>query len=147
MQIKNLEIVFCFSDNYNWIGIVRLSLLRTGYFSSAPNVIKSSAKIWHVNNRNFFRLDWLSGPQWILQRCCDADFKRAWALLPCCLSKGLLKKDFFDIYLTAFSQSVISEIQNLWGSSFYEKCLKFNLDFKNLAKNWVKVFCFWDNRI
>ena len=30
---------------------------------------------------------------------------------------------------------------------FFSKCLKFKLDFKNAAKNWEKVFCFWDNCI
>ena len=67
--------------------------------------------------------------------------------LPYCLSKHPLKRDFLDIYLTTFLESVTSKIQNLWGSSFYSKCLKFNLDFKNAAKNWEKVFCFWDNCI
>ena len=67
--------------------------------------------------------------------------------LPCCLLKGPVKRDFLDIYLTTFSESVISKIQNLGGSSFFKKYLKFNLDFKNAAKNSEKVFCFWDNCI
>ena len=54
---------------------------------------------------------------------------------------------FLDIYLTTFSESVISEIQNLWGSSFFAKCWKFNIYFKNAAKNWEQVFCLWDNCI
>ena len=33
---------------------VKLSLLGTGYFSSAADVLTSSPKIWHVNNRDFF---------------------------------------------------------------------------------------------
>ena len=37
--------------------------------------------------------------------------------------------------------------KNLWGSLFGSKCLKLDLDFKNAAKNWEKVFCFWDNCI
>ena len=41
----------------------------------------------------------------------------------------------------------ISEIQNLWGSSFFSKCLKFIVDFENAAKNSEKVFCFLDNCI
>ena len=53
---KNWEIDFSFLDNYIWIGIVKLSLLRTGYFSSAANVLTSSPKIWHVNKRDFFQL-------------------------------------------------------------------------------------------
>ena len=76
--------------------------------------------------------------------CSDADFKSSWARLPCCLSKDLLKRDFLDIYLTTFSESVISKIKNLRGLSFFPK---FNLDFKNAAQNWEKMFCFWGNCI
>ena len=77
--------------------------------------------------------------------CCNADFKSACAQLPCCLLKGPLKQDFLDIYLTPFSESVISEIQNLQGSSLFPKYLKFNLDFKKAAQNSQKVFRFKDN--
>ena len=46
-----------------------------------------------------------------------------------------------------FSESVTSEIHWLWGSSFFWKCSKFNVDFKNEEKIWEKVFCFWDNSV
>ena len=144
---KNWGKVSCLWDNCIWIGIVKLSLWRTGYFSSAANVLTSSPKIWHFNNRDFFQINSLGSDHWIWKSCCDADFNSAWARLPCCLSKGPLKRDFLDIYLTTFSESVISKIQNLGGSSFFKKYLKFNLDFKNAAKNSEKVFCFWDNCI
>ena len=49
---KNSEKLFYFWDNCFWIGIVRLSLLRTGYFSSIANVLTSSPKILHVNKRD-----------------------------------------------------------------------------------------------
>ena len=52
-----------------------------------------------------------------------------------------------DTYLITFSESVISEIQKLRGSSFFPNFSKLNLDFKNAAKNSDKVFCFWDNCI
>ena len=112
---KKWEKVFCFWDNCIWIGIVKLSLVRAGYFSMAGNVLTSSDRIWLMTNRDFFQLNCLSIDQWISLRCCDADFNRAWAHLRCCLSKGWLKREFLDIYLTTFSESVISEIQNLWG--------------------------------
>ena len=130
-----------------WIGIVKLSLWRTRYFSSADNVLTSSRKIWHVNKRNFFEHNFVASHKWIWWRCCDADFNSAWARLWCCLSKHPLKREFLDIYLTTFSESVTSKIQNLWGLSFYSKCSKFNLDFKNAAQNLEKIFCFWDNCI
>ena len=53
---KNWEKHFCFSDNCIWIGIVKLSLLRTGYFSAVANVLTCNPKIFHVNKRDFFNL-------------------------------------------------------------------------------------------
>ena len=50
---KNSEKVFYFIDNCIWIGIVKFSLLRKGYLSSASNVLTTSPYIWHVNNRDF----------------------------------------------------------------------------------------------
>ena len=64
----------------------------------------------------------------------------AWASWSCCFLKGSLKHDFLDIYLTASSESVISEIQKLWESSFFSKSSKFNVDFENAAKSWQKLF-------
>ena len=88
---KIWEKVFCFWDNCIWIGIVKLSLLRRGYFSLVGNVLKSGPKIWDVNNWSFFQLNWLESDQWIGQRCCDVDFNSPWARLPYCLSKASLK--------------------------------------------------------
>ena len=127
--------------------IAKLSLLRTGYFSLAANVLKSSQKIWHVNKRDVLRLNWLGSDQWIWQRCFNSDLKSAWARSSCCLSKGPLKQDFLDIYLTTFSEAAVCEIQSLWGSSFFFKYLSFILDFKNAAKKWEKIFCFLENCI
>ena len=64
MQPKT-EMFFFYYDNYIWIGIVKLSLLRTGYFSSAANVLTSSPKIFHVNKKDFFQLNWLGSDEWI----------------------------------------------------------------------------------
>ena len=130
----------CLWENSIWIGIVKLSLLRMGYFSPAANVLTGSPKIWHVENRDIFKLNLLANDQWIWQKYCDADFNSALARLPCCLSKGSLKRGFLDIYLTTFSESVISKLQNRWGSYFVSNLLKFNLNFKKTAKIWGKVF-------
>ena len=62
---KNSEKVFCFWDDCISIIIVKLSLLRRGQFSSAGNALPSSAKVLHVNKRNFFQLNLLSSDQWI----------------------------------------------------------------------------------
>ena len=130
-----------------WIGIVKLSLLRTGYFSSVTNVLTSCPKIQHVNKTNFSEHNFLARDQWIWWSCSDADFNSAWPPLPCCFSKFTLKRAFLHIYLTTFSESVISEMQKLWGSSFFSKYSKFKQDFKIAARNWEKVFCFSDNCI
>ena len=61
----NSENVFCFWDNYIRNGIVKLSLLRTWYFSSAANVLTSSTKIGHVRNGDCSQLYWLGSDQWI----------------------------------------------------------------------------------
>ena len=43
------------------------------------------------------------------------------------------------------SESVISEINQLWRSSFLWKCSKFHVDFENARKISEKAFPFWDN--
>ena len=62
---RNSENVFCWLNNCMLIGIVKLSLLRTGYFSSAANVLRSSPKISHVNQRDFFQINCLGSDQLI----------------------------------------------------------------------------------
>ena len=140
MQFRIEKKFFCFWDNCILTGIVKMSLLRTGYLLSASNVLTSSPKIWHVSKRDFSQLNWLGSNQLIWQRWCDADFNSAFGRLQYCLSKGPLKRDFLDIYLTTFLESVTSEIEKLWVSSFFSKCLKFNLDFENSARNSEKLF-------
>ena len=51
--VKISEKVFCFSDNLIWFGTVKLSLLRTGYFSLIANVLTSSTNVWHLRERLF----------------------------------------------------------------------------------------------
>ena len=65
ISLKNSEKFFSFWDNIIWIGIVKFSLLRTGYFSSVANVLTSSPKFWHVNKRHFFEHNFLASDQWI----------------------------------------------------------------------------------
>ena len=124
-EATNSENLFCFWDNCNWIGIVKLSPLGTGYFSSAANVLKSSPKILHVNKRELLRQNFLGSYGQIWSRCWDADFNSSLAHLPSGLSKRSLKIDFLGIYLTAFSKSVIAEIQKLWGHLFFQNVENF----------------------
>ena len=137
---KNWEKVFSFSDNSIRTGIVKFSLLKRGYFSSASNVLTSSTKILHVNKRYFFQLNWPGNDHWIWQKCCSVDFDCAWQHLPCCLSKGPIKRNFLDIYRTTFLESVFSEIKNLWGSSFFFKIFKISARFRKCKKKLRKTF-------
>ena len=52
---------------------------------------------------------------------------------------------FCTYILPRFPECLISEINQLWGSSFFWKCSKFKVDFKNATKNSEKAFSFWDN--
>ena len=69
---NNWKTVFCFWDNYIWIPMLKSSLfrtgyissatnslshLRTGYFWSAANVLTRCPKIWHVNKRDLLKLN------------------------------------------------------------------------------------------
>ena len=62
---KYWEKVLCFWDNCIWIGIVKLSLLRTGYFSSVANVLTRNHKIWHINKEDFFEHNFVASGKWI----------------------------------------------------------------------------------
>ena len=46
-----------------------------------------------------------------------------------------------------FSQSRISKMHQLWGSSFFPSCSKFSADFTIVAKSLEKSFCFLGNCI
>ena len=113
--------------------------------SSAANVLTSSPKICHVHKRDSFHIYFALINEY--DRSGHADFNNAWARVSYCLWKHNVKQNFLDIYLTTFSESVTSKIQNLWASSFYSKFIKFNLAFKNGANSWEKVFCLWDSCI
>ena len=59
---KNWENFFLW-DNRIWIGIVKLSLWRTRYFSSPSKVLTSSPKIFHVNKRHLFEDNFVASDQ------------------------------------------------------------------------------------
>ena len=144
---KNWQKVFCFWDNCIWIGIVKLSLLKTGYFSSAANVLQNSTNILNVNKTDFLQLNWLCRDQWIWQKCCHADFKSAWGRLPCCLLKCPLKRVFLDIHLTTFLEAVNLEIPKLWRSFLFKMFKIYSRFQKRSKKIKKKVFRFADSCI
>ena len=60
----------------------------------------------------------------------------------------VLWNGIFETFIySPFTESVISEIHRLWVWSFFRKCWKFNVDFRNEEKNSEKLFCFSDNSI
>ena len=65
MQPEIEKKLFFFWNNWIGIGILKLSLLRTGGFSSAANVLTDSPKIFHVNKRDFFQGNSLGKDQWV----------------------------------------------------------------------------------
>ena len=60
LEFKNEQKIwekgFCLWGNCISTGIVKLTLLRTGYLSLAPNMLANSPNTWHVNKRYFFQL-------------------------------------------------------------------------------------------
>ena len=64
-EAKNSEKKCCFWDNCIGIGIVKLLLLRTGYFSSTAKALTSSPKIYNVNKRKFLEQNFRGIDQWI----------------------------------------------------------------------------------
>ena len=66
MQKKIDKKYFSFWDNCVCIGINKLSVIRTGHFSSRAYVLTTTPKILHVNKRDFFQLNRLDSDQWIL---------------------------------------------------------------------------------
>ena len=134
--------MFCFWDKCISIGIVKLSLLRTGYLSSPANVLTRSPR-FYMSIRLFptqFPFQWPMNMIKVLwcrfQQCLDP-----FTIL---LFKVSSETGFFR-HLSGYVFGVCNyENENLWGSSFFPKYLKLNLDFKNAAKIKRKVFL-WDN--
>ena len=100
-----------------------------------------------ITKTDFFELNFLHSDQEIWQKGCHSDFSTVWSHLPCCLSKGLLKRDFFDIYPTRFF--AIRNFGNTLAMTiiFFLKVFKSSSTFKIAEKNREKFFCFLDNCI
>ena len=92
--------------------------------SLAANMLANSRKIWHITKGDSVK-----------------------TRLACCLWNGPLKRYFLHIYLATFSETIISEMQNLCVSYFFSKCSRSNPDFRNAEKDSENFFCFWDNII
>ena len=135
MQKKIEKKFFVCGDTSIWIGGVKLSLLRKEYLPSAFRLLGKCLEILYVTNRHFLEVNYLQSDQQIWERCCHANFNNFWARLPCCFPKDLLKRDFLDIDLTLYFRIRNLEIPQQWDSSFFWKCSKFKLAFKNGEKS------------
>ena len=80
-------------------------------------------------------------------RCFRPDGNSVWAPLLCCLWKGLLNRDFLDIYLIIFFGGPNFRNTSAMRIIFCLEIMKLNVDFSNSKKNWYEVFCFRDNSI
>ena len=121
---KRWEKVFSFPDNCIWIGVKKLPRFSIIIRESFSNSL-SLATINQFDKGSLTQSSTLLGHCWLL--------------------KGPPKRDFLDIYLTTFSECVISKTQNLWRLSFFFKYLNIQLDFKNAGKNSENVFCWLNN--
>ena len=96
----------------------------------------------------FFQLSYLHSDQWIWPRFRRLDSNSVWARLPCCLSKGSLKRGYLEIYLIMFlGERNFKKTSTLRVICFFFKCSKFKVDFTNAERNGDNVCCFCDNSI
>ena len=143
MHQESAKKFFSFWDNWIWIGIVKLSLLTTGYLSSAANLLTRRPNIRHINKRDFLQLNCLAMIK-KYDKFALMHISIVFGLVTMFLVQGSSESGLLHIYLTTISKSVISEIENLCGSSFFKKCSISKPDFKNAEKNLGKYFSFWD---
>ena len=101
MEQKLQKKRFCFLDNSISIGSLKLSLLQRECLSSVVKVLTNSPKSPDITKREIFRF-WQSEEQ-IQSMYRRADFGSVWDPLACCMSKGVLKRSFLEIYLIKFS--------------------------------------------
>ena len=100
---------FCFLDNSISIGSPKLSLLQREYLSSVVNVLTNSPKSPDITKREMFELKFWQSEEQIQSMFRRADFGSVWDPSACCMSNGVLKRSFLDIYLIKFSSVRNSE--------------------------------------
>ena len=145
---RKSENIFRFWDNCIRKCYNKLPLLRRNYLLSAVNGITNSRKTLCITQRDSFNLNCFHRDDPIRPRCCRLALNSVLVGLPCYLSNGPLKRTFLDIYLTTFLG--VHQLKNTfkqWGSSFFWKCSKLNLNLQNAKNNWENIFRFWDNWI
>ena len=77
------------------------------------------------------------------KKWCHSDFGNVWSHLPCCLSKGPLKRDFLDIYLTTFFAVRIFANTSAMKVIFFLKLFEILAAFQKFRKRLRKSFLFF----
>ena len=141
MQKKKWEKVFNFWDKCIWIYCNKFPLLKRQYLSAAVNGLTKSPKILHIIQADFFQLNCLYRDQQILERCCRSNFNIVSACLPCPLSKGPLKWEYLDIYLTTCFEVRKFKYTSAIRVIFFSKRFKIESKLRKLKKKMRN--CFW----
>ena len=114
---------------------------------ASVNVVPNSPKISHLSKRDVFylNLSWLNRNSRC--KCCCADFSSDCHPWTRWLSKVVLKGDLRAFKETYFSESITSEMFEVWSWSFFKKCTKFYVDCKNSLKISKNIWGFWHNGV
>ena len=117
-----------------------MPLVTRQYLSSAINGLRNSPKIFNIIKRDFFNPNCVHR----INKYGQGDFFQLWTVFRpvyhVTYRRVLLKLTFLDLYLTTFFG--VRQFKNtfrLWGSSFFEKVQKLNLNIEN-AKKIEKIF-------
>ena len=144
MQQKYQKKGFCFWDNCIWISILKLSLWRTRYFSSAANMLTNSPKILHVKKKERLfpaQLSWQWSMNMIKVLWCR--FQQWLGTFTMLLVEGSCETGLL-IHLSnhVFRVRKFPNRKAVKAIFLKKRNSKFNLDFKNEAKNLWKSFLF-----
>ena len=136
---RNWEKVFCFWENCIWIGIVKLSLLRTWYISSAANVLTRSSEIWHVKKRDFLKLIDLA----VINKY-DKDVVMQISIVVRHVyrvaSERVLSNGTFESFIWLRFRSPYFENYKIYEGIFFVKMFKISSRFQKCSKKWRKSF-------
>ena len=136
-ETKKWENIFRFLYYCSWKSSYNIFLLRREYLLSAVSRLTNSPKIFHITER-VFKPELPSKGSINMVKVPSFRFQQCLARLLCYLSKGPLKPDFLDIYLTT-PFGFRSKIRQLWGSCSFWKCLILKLNWEDEKRN-QKVF-------
>ena len=117
-SIKKQQNVFGFLDSCIWIGNGKFSLLWREYSSPAVNMLTSNLEISDLSKNNFFKFNLVRNDENVRRKCFSADFSRFWDSLTRWLP-GFQKQGLLCVSISTLSESVISEILELWVSIFF----------------------------